>query len=433
MKPKLLELSEELDRFNYDLMTLSETWLKSSVPNRLLTLSGYNICRADRPDGKGYGGVALLSRDFITTEKLRIPAPPHPDSRLETLWVRVTLSRGRRLVIGSVYRPPRHTAAALSADFADLECQYQRVLMDYPNSVTVLSGDFNCDLLKGDSDPACRSLKRFVSDFAMSQFINSPTYATGSLLDVLIVSGLFVSRCGTRFCHFSPHYFVRAQLSLPVKRRKRLTVSSRSLKRIDMPLFLHELISADWSPVFRSVRVTEQWDSFTRIFMPILDRQAPVRDITIRNPTAPPVSEATRDLMARRRRALRDLGRDSHEYRDLNRTVRSAIRRDTRDDIDRRIRESGPDSVWRNLRSVVGNKKSGQRVLPSMPVEQLNRFFVDVGPRVAAEVAGRGPRPQLECRLPRVSSRTFAVTPVSQEVMRRTLFSMRNTSSGGRD
>ena len=185
--------------------------------------------------------------------------------------------------------------------------------------------------------------------------------------------------------------------------------------------------------MFGSSGVTEQWNNFTRIFLPILDMHAPLRDITIRNPTAPPVTDATRDLMARRRQALRDNGRDSSEYRDLNRTGRSAIRRDSRDDIDQRIKDAGPASVWRSLRGVVGNKRTGQRVLPSLPVEQLNRFFVDVGPRVAAEVAGRGPRPHLECRLPRVVSRTFTVTPVSQDVLRRTLFGMRNSSSGGQD
>ena len=305
--------------------------------------------------------------------------------------------------------------------------------MDQPNSITVLSGDFNCDLLKGDSDSACRSLKRFVSDFELSQYVSVPTYATGSLLDVLIVSGPYVTRCGTRFCHFSPHVFVRAHLCLPIQRRKAVTVRTRSVRRIDTPSFHLDLMAANWSPVIRCGGVTEQWDTFSRIFTPILDQHAPIRDITIRNPTAPPVTDATKDLMARRRQALRDHGRDSHVYRDLNRTVRSAIRRDSRNDIDRRIKEAGPNSVWRNLRAVVGDKKAGQRVLPSIPVEQLNRFFVDVGPRVAAEVAAGGPRPQLDCRLPRVVSRTFDVTPVSQEVLRRTLFSMRNSSSGGQD
>ena len=36
LKPKILELSTELSKFKYDLLTLNETWLRPSTPNRLL-------------------------------------------------------------------------------------------------------------------------------------------------------------------------------------------------------------------------------------------------------------------------------------------------------------------------------------------------------------------------------------------------------------
>ena len=55
----------------------------------------------------------------------------------------------------------------------------------------------------------------------------------------------------------------------------------------------------------------------------VLDELAPVRRVIIRNPTAPPVSDATKALMADRRAALRDGDRDV--YKRLNRQVRSSI------------------------------------------------------------------------------------------------------------
>ena len=47
------------------------------------------------------------------------------------------------------------------------------------------------------------------------------------------------------------------------------------------------------------------------MFLPVLDLHAPVKTVTIRNPTAPPVSTETGDLMARRRGALRVWGHGS--------------------------------------------------------------------------------------------------------------------------
>ena len=106
--------------------------------------------------------------------------------------------------------------------------------------------------------------------------------------------------------------------------------------------------------------------------------------VRVRNPEAPPISAATGDLMSSRRAALRDGGRNTAVYRDLNRAVRSAIRRDTRDSIEERIRESGPRSAWQSIRSVVGGKRSGTPVLPQLSSEELNHFFVsgtgDVSP-----------------------------------------------------
>ena len=75
--------------------------------------------------------------------------------------------------------------------------------------------------------------------------------------------------------------------------------------------------------------------------------------------------------MARRRGALKNWGHGSSEYRQLNRAVRSAIRRDTRDDVCRRIHEQGPASMWRNTREIIGGKSCGQRTLPSVSADRM--------------------------------------------------------------
>ena len=185
--------------------------------------------------------------------------------------------------------------------------------------------------------------------------------------------------------------------------------------------------------VFSSVSVVDKWDAFLSLFLPILNRHAPVTKMTIRNPTAPPVSEATKELMTRRRKALKDKGRRSIIYRELNRFVRAAIRKDTRNNIQSRINEQGPASVWRNIRSVIQSKKGGQRVVPDTSVDDLNRYFVGVGPKVASEVTEQGPAPVLNCRLPRVGACGFTLSPVTLTMLQQTLTSMSSTAASGSD
>ena len=52
---------------------------------------------------------------------------------------------------------------------------------------------------------------------------------------------------------------------------------------------------------------------------------------------------------------------------------------------------------------------------------------------MVGEVAGQGPAPHVDCRLPRVGACAFSVCPVSLHTLRRTVFSMRNTSARGVD
>ena len=157
-----------------------------------------------------------------------------------------------------------------------------------------------------------------------------------------------------------------------------------------------------------------------------------VRTVRIRNPSAPTVSDATKALMCRRRGALADFGHGSSEYRDANRAVRSAIRRDSRDDVERRIRENGRNAMWRLIRPFVGGRRAS-REAPSVSVEQLNRYFVSVGPRVAGDVAGLGEVPEVACRLPRVGACALKLVPLSLSELRAVIFGMNGSSACGDD
>ena len=158
-----------------------------------------------------------------------------------------------------------------------------------------------------------------------------------------------------------------------------------------------------------------------------------MRRVTIRNSDAPQVSEATRDLMCRRRAARKarrngDSG-SAEEHRSLNRAVKSAIRRDVRENIGQCIVDQGPTSVYRNVRQIIGSNK-GARVTPAVCVDALNEYFVSVGPCVAREIAESGVPPgELTCRVPRVGSCAFAVNTIDYNTLRQTVGGMRNTSA----
>ena len=184
------------------------------------------------------------------------------------------------------------------------------------------------------------------------------------------------------------------------------------------------LCHTDWSPVYSRVGLTDQWSAFTQLLSAIVDYHAPLQRLKIRNPSAPPASDSTLRLMAQRRGLLAREGR-TPAFLTLDKQVKSAIRSDVRNDIASRVRRQGPASIFRNLRQVIEGKKSTQRVLPEATPTELNEYFVGVGPRVAAEVRGRGSPLTFPAGCPGwVGACAFSLQPITLHSLRSVLFSI---------
>ena len=178
--------------------------------------------------------MAVLCRTGIVSKKIDAPASTDSESRLESLWHLHKWGR-QEIVVGAVYRVPRNSTAALEADFTELDAQYQHILLHYPGRTVIIGGDLNCCMLADTvSHPGRRSLTEFLTRYSLSQVISSPTYSTGSLLDVFIVNRDIVKQSGTRFCHFSPHRFTRLICDIPRLRHKPAVTISRNLRNIDL-------------------------------------------------------------------------------------------------------------------------------------------------------------------------------------------------------
>ena len=204
VKPKLLELRNDIARHNYDVIVLCETWLKPTTPDRLIPIPGYQLLRRDRADGKGYGGVAVLVREGRVATVLDGPDRVTADSRLESLWVQIGTGP-QRVVICSLYRPPVQTQARVTADLDTLEQQLQHHITRHSGPI-VIAGDI--DINTGDGgNTSATGLREMLAAYAVQQHIDSATFrSSGSTIDV-IATNRGVERAGTMHCHYSPHNY----------------------------------------------------------------------------------------------------------------------------------------------------------------------------------------------------------------------------------
>ncbi|KAF0314250.1 Laminin subunit gamma-1 [Amphibalanus amphitrite] len=294
---------------------------------------------------------------------------------------------------------------------------------------TATSGERSPLQLLGD----LQRLRQLLTTYGLTISNNRhPTYRpAGSLLDIVAVSRPdYLLRAGVTRCHYgTPHDYTRAVLQCTGRTRVAGPVTQRRrLGRIDADSFNRQLNNIDWSPVFRTQLTASKWESFCDIFLGQLDTVAPVTRVQQRPPGSLLVSAPTRDLMARRRQALRP-GGDRENYKELNRLCRAAVRKDQQAHINRELAKAGPSKVWRVLRPIIGSKK--EAAVPSATPDALNDYYVSIGPITAASVPP--PTVPVPVRLPRVTTSRFRPQPIDMDTLGLLLLHMKPSTSTGND
>ena len=198
--------------------------------------------------------------------------------------------------------------------------------------------------------------------------------------------------------------------------------------KVDPVAFCQMLRHSDWSPVWFSYGPELKWREFQRIFLDALDHVAPLRRTRTRDITGPPLSADTRQLLRRRRAALKQNNRDL--YRVINKQCRAAIRSDSRAHFQREIDRRGRSGLWRALTPIIGKKQTASEP-PNITPDALNNFYVTIGPTTAASVPA--PTAPVHIRLPRVTSGSFKVQPIDIDTLLVTLLSMKPSNSTGND
>ncbi|CAG2184386.1 unnamed protein product [Mytilus edulis] len=93
------------NELQYDVICISETWLKPDISFEDIKIDNYNTYRRDRADGFGYGGVAIYVSDRLYSmrrQELEIQG-------LEFLCIEVK-TKDKSILVSVCYRPPNVTA-----------------------------------------------------------------------------------------------------------------------------------------------------------------------------------------------------------------------------------------------------------------------------------------------------------------------------------
>ena len=242
-----------------------------------------------------------------------------------------------------------------------------------------------------------------------------------------------MSKCKVGRCDYAAHHHrVTVITTIPRAKPTATYRTGRNWRRFDSEAFLIDMNSVRWNEVVSRYDSCEnQWNCFSKEIHRALDSQVPIRRYRVYNPKPPPVTEETLELMDARRTAKANS--DWETYHMLNPQVRKAIRKDTRDKISQRIAETSPSNLFRELKPIIAPKRGPPKSPKNITADQLNKYFVSVGPETRDQVASlyqRSGRAPLPVRLPRVNAGALKLMPITLEQLRKVVLALPNKNAG---
>ena len=230
VKNKTLVINEEIIQHDWDILAITETWLKQTGDEAIVTEllpPGYTFHHVARSRGRG-GGVAVVYRNTYNTEIL----PKLHFTTIELIRLQFTNPFLLKYNLWVVYHPP--ATSKTSGTLSDFYSELEQLFTEASISVipTVIDGDFNVhfdDTLK--SEP----LRTLLESYNLTQHVHSPTHQTGHILDLVVsqTDDNFITSVIVHPDSLSDHHRIELKLRALKPAVQTNTITKREFRNID--------------------------------------------------------------------------------------------------------------------------------------------------------------------------------------------------------
>lgn len=381
----------------FEIFTISETWLNTSIADSEIEIPGYTFARKDRGNGSRGGGTLVFVRDGIPykhCEDLKTVS-------LETCWVEVTRPKCKKLIICCAYRPP---TASIDSGIDELNSLLPSLP---PDAEFILLGDFNINFLSSKSDPD-RKQKRKIMHFAnmhnLEQLITTPTRiseSSQSIIDLLFVNNSQrIVQSGVIVSTISDHFLVYCTIKSGVPKAQPRVIEYRSYKSYDKKKFIDDLKNVNWDAIVEQPDLNSVVSTWNKLFSGVADQHAPIKRNRVKGIPipwmTPKLSQAMRDRDYYHRRAVKSKSLAHWKtYRKLRLFVNKEVKRCKSEYYQNLIEKNrgNPAELWKTLNAVTSRKSTSRPTCiitdgvtstePLSIAKALNVHFTTIGTKLA--------------------------------------------------
>ena len=362
-----------------DVIGITETRL-SYHDSSAFQIPGYTLIRRDAMYVGETGTIMYFRSDLSQYTKRREDLET---IGVESIWLEFKIPGNKPLLVGTIYRNPNKNLS-ISKWHDNVTIMMDKVT-DQRNNV-IMMGDFNINLFA----PHTKWLATYES-CGLTQLIKEPTRVsnllrktTTTLIDHIYTNCTEkVSAANVYPSAASDHYLVKCKYTYQDIRHKKHShtyIDIRSFKNFDKNTFLCDLSKTSFNPVYQYTEPEKALDKWYSLFLPILDKHAPIRKKRVKQKEIPAhITQDVRNLMKERDKTKQQFGKKDPRYKRLRNRVTEAIRQSRKKQTSESIeRNDTLPNVWRIMNEITGKSKSTSNDQTNFSSEEFNKYFLSL-------------------------------------------------------
>ena len=369
---KLHDIAQLIDKNDIDIFGLSETKLTQNHSDISLNIPSYSYYRRNK-EKTGEGGILVYYKNSLAPYIKRRTDLEEFD--IECIWVELKFTNNPPILICNMYRNGKSDDTWFFK-FADM---IEKIKLS--NHEIILLGDFNINLF--EEHPFWEST---ITLFKLKQLIQSPTRicdTTSTLIDHIYtnfedkISNAHVSNSG-----ISDHFPIFCTYLLKVPKpysNSHMTIESRSFKKFDPDAFLNDLAQCNFSKIYYENDPDAALNLFYNIFIPLLDKHAPIIKRRIKNRVRPEwLSNDIIEEMNKRDKLSNN--KQSKEYKKQRNKVTSMVRKAKKTYYNKLI-ESNENiaTLWKVTNQILGKNASKSTAQSNLfTADEFNNYFTSL-------------------------------------------------------
>ena len=427
-----LEFEAMLSKHQFDIITLSETWLKDNA--KLLqhvNIQGYQFEFVNRPNKRG-GGVGLYIKEALQY-KVRKDIG-RKDTTIEHLWIEVKNAKKHCSFLVGVCYQPSSLAADKEVWIDKLDHLLSHITTTWTGAV-ILTGDMNININNKNSPVTARYLET-LTNHGLLQHVDQPTRNGSKTIDHIAsnvghILATNVLPCDEISDHDAPYviFDIRKQRFAP--RFKYI----RREKDIDINAFKTDVERLPFNLVYAVECPDEKVDIFNKLFVSCLNEHAPLTKAKITRPPAPWLKDLDINQLQKQRDFFRKRAHDTQLdsdwklFRETRNDLKKRIKTTKRDFYKSALTSKRPKEVWSTIHRILN--PNPEKI--DADVDKLNNHFNSTATRLLGSVSK--PEHHLQSiieNLP-LHENEFMINETTYDDVRKAIQSVRADCSTGQD